>query len=148
MRELVVNRLQAANVGMRALRSLLLVAAAFTHAQLATAHHSYAMFDTSQQGRLSGTVKAFEWTAPHVWVWVVADDGNGGVRTYGFECVDPHALSRWSGWSMHSLNVGDKVTVVWHPLKNGKDGGSLVSITLADGRVLTNVGPQPKPLVN
>ena len=127
---------------MRVLRSSLLAAAALATAQIAVAHHSYAMFDTSRQQTISGTVKAFEWTSPHVWVWVAADDANGGMTTYGFEAVNPAQLVRWGGWSKHSLNVGDKVTVECNPLKSGKPGGSLISITFADGRVLTSSSGQ------
>lgn len=125
---------------MRVLQLLLLVAAVLAPAQQAAAHHSFAMFDHSRQETLSGTVKAFEWTAPHVWIWVAADDGQGGITTYGFEASNPAQLVRWGGWSRHSLNVGDHVTVAWNPLKDGKAGGLLVKITLADGRVLTGSG--------
>ncbi len=121
---------------MKAIRTSLLVAAGLAVAHSAAAHHSFAMFDVSQRNTVSGTVRAFEWSAPHVWIWISADDGSGGIRTYGFESVDPAALQRWNGWSKHSLNVGDKITVEWHPLKNGKDGGSLIKITLADGHTL------------
>jgi hypothetical protein len=121
---------------MKALKSSLLVAAGLAVAYSAAAHHSFAMFDASKRNTVSGTVKAFEWAAPHVWVWISADDGSGGIRTYGFESLDPVALRRWSGWSKHSLNVGDRVTVEWHPLKDGNDGGSLIKITFADGHTL------------
>jgi Family of unknown function (DUF6152) len=128
---------------MRALHSSLLIAAAFASAQPAVAHHSFSMFDMSQQQTIIGTVKSIEWTAPHVWIWVSADDGNGGVKTYGFETVDPIALARWDGWTRKSLNAGDKVTVEAHPLRDGKAGGALIKITLADGRILKAQQPPP-----
>ncbi len=126
---------------MRAIHSSLLIAAAFASAQPAVAHHSFSMFDMSQQATISGTVKSIEWTAPHVWIWVSADAGNGDVKTYGFETVDPAALARWDGWTKNSLHAGDKVTVEAHPLRDGRAGGSLIRITLASGRILNAQQP-------
>ena len=38
----------------------------------ASAHHSFAMFDSRPEARktLEGTVKEFQWTNPHTWVQV------------------------------------------------------------------------------
>ena len=39
------------------------------------AHHSGVMFDHSSQKQVTGTVSNFEWTNPHVWLWItVVDD--------------------------------------------------------------------------
>jgi len=119
----------------------LLIAATFAAAQPAFAHHSFAMFDMGQQKTISGTVKSVEWTAPHVWIWVSAGDGSSDIQTYGIETVDPGALARWDGWTRQSLHAGDKVTVEVHPLRDGKPGGSLIRITLADGRILNAQQP-------
>src|SRR5271170_3098470 len=32
-------------------------------------HHSYAMFDRTKLAVQSGTVRTFEWTNPHVYLW-------------------------------------------------------------------------------
>src|ERR1700735_684174 len=34
------------------------------------AHHSFAMFDPANPKTITGTVKEFEWTNPHVVLWV------------------------------------------------------------------------------
>jgi hypothetical protein len=45
------------------------------------------------------------------------------------------------GWKRTTIKPGDQVTVVVHPLRDGKPGGSYVSITLADGKKLGGSGP-------
>ncbi len=47
--------------------------------------------------------------------------------------MSPNFLER-RGWSKNTLKVGDKVTIVIHPVKDGQHGGSFVKVTLADGR--------------
>ena len=53
----------------------------------ALAHHSFAPFNLEAEKTLIGTVKAFEWTNPHTWIWVDVPDGHvvgrgigGGIR--------------------------------------------------------------------
>jgi hypothetical protein len=38
------------------------------------------------------------------------------------------------------LKPGDQITVITHPLRDGRNGGSLVSVKLADG---TRIGGSP-----
>ena len=40
----------------------------------ALAHHSTAMYDYKNTKMLSGTVKAFQWTNPHMFIKVMAPD--------------------------------------------------------------------------
>jgi hypothetical protein len=114
----------------------------------AWAHHSYAAFDLTRQAALHGTVKALEWTNPHVWIWIEGDDGSGQRAMFAFETVSPGELERFFGWSKASLSVGDAVTVQYAPLRSGSRGGALKQVALADGRVLetpaAKIGP-PAP---
>ena len=50
------------------------------------------------------------------------------------------------GWKRTTLKEGDKVTVVVRPLRDGKPGGSYMSITLADGTKLNGSGPGQRDL--
>ena len=92
--------------------------------------------DITRRVTVQGTVKALEWTNPHVWVWIVGDDGKGGTATYGFEGLAPSELTRFFGWTKRSLSAGDEVTVEYAPFKNGDHGGALSKIIFTDGRVL------------
>lgn len=106
----------------------------------ALAHHSFATFDMTRTVTIKGTVHAFEWTNPHTWVWVDVTDDKGAVATWGLEGAAPGELSR-HGWSKHSINPGDKISVDIHPLKTGQTGGSFSKIVFDDGRVLGAGGP-------
>jgi hypothetical protein len=108
----------------------------------ALAHHSFSMFDLTRETTLSGTVKAVEWTNPHVWLFVVREGVAEEAATYAFETASPGELMRFYGWSKSTLNVGDKVLVRYAPLRSGRPGGSVKSITLGNGKVLQT--PQAK----
>jgi hypothetical protein len=103
----------------------------------ASAHHSYASFDRSRTITVSGTVKSWEWTNPHTWLTVVVPDGKkkGAVQSWAFEGMAPGTL-RAKGWSRVMLKPGDKVSLTMNPRRDGTSGGTLVSLTLPDGKVL------------
>jgi hypothetical protein len=102
---------------------------------IATAHHSTTMFDMQKTVELKGTIKEFQWTNPHTWTIVTVEGDAVTAGEYGLEGMSPNYLSR-NGWTKRSLKFGDKVTLLVHPLKDGRKGGFLVSVTLADGTVL------------
>jgi hypothetical protein len=102
------------------------------------AHHSTAMYDMSQRKSIQGAIKTVEWTNPHVWLWVmvITDNPEHGTIT-GFEADPPVVLTRWSGWRKELLKPGDCVTIEYSPLRDGRSGGKLLRVVLADGRILT-----------
>lgn len=102
----------------------------------ASAHHSFAMFDMKKDVIIKGTVTEFRWTNPHAWMHIDVTDTDG-TTNWAFEMTSPNNLVN-VGWRRSSLKVGDKVTVTYHPLVNGKAGGSLVRVVLPDGKVLEN----------
>jgi hypothetical protein len=101
----------------------------------ASAHHSFAQFDMSKTVTLHGTVRTLEWTNPHLWLWLDVPDSNGGNKVWGLEGAAVGEMSR-RGWSRQIVKAGDKITVEIHPLRDGRAGGSLGKVTLADGSVL------------
>jgi Family of unknown function (DUF6152) len=101
---------------------------------VADAHHSYAMFDRTKTISLDATVKDYQWTNPHTWIEVLVVTSEGEKR-YSIEGNNPRVLSR-AGWRFNTLKPGDKVKIVINPLRDGARGGSLVSATLPDGRML------------
>jgi hypothetical protein len=109
----------------------------------AVAHHSYAMFDQTRKVTVQGTIRSLEWANPHVWVWVDVADDKGGSAPYAFETNAPSELSRFFGWTRRSLAAGDRVTIDYSPLKSGRNGGALRTITVADGRVLRTPRSDP-----
>jgi len=102
----------------------------------AEAHHSAAMFDREKTVTLTGVVKDFQWTNPHTWLQIEVPGDKGQSVEWSLEGGGPSAMYR-RAWRPGSLKPGDKVTVTTHPLKSGAAGGSLMQVTLADGRILS-----------
>lgn len=111
---------------------------------LALAHHSFAMFDMNRDLTLSGTVVQFLWESPHSWLDLAIVENGGKKSRWALEMGAPSALYR-RGWRQLSLKPGDKVTAVLHPLRDGRPGGSLVSVTLPDGTQLQGSGGSAAP---
>jgi hypothetical protein len=106
------------------------------------AHHSYAMFDMSQSVTLEGTIRDFQWTNPHSWIWIDVPNAKGTAEQWGIEGMSPNYLAR-RGWTKRTLKPGDKVSMLIHPLKGAEHGGSFLSVTLADGSVMRQSGAPP-----
>jgi hypothetical protein len=122
---------------MRITRALVASAALVTSAIVANAHHSYAMFDTTQVVRIKGVLKTLEWTNPHVWLFLDVEDKDAKTTSeFGFESLSPAQLMRDYAWEKRLLKTGDTLTVEYAPLRSGNKGGALIKITLGNGRVL------------
>jgi hypothetical protein len=106
----------------------------------ALAHHSFAMFDHVHRITVAGTVSKFDWTNPHVYIELTSADGKGGTTRYTIECASPNVLER-VGWKFNTVKVGDKISALINPLKNGDPGGMLETLTTADGQTLSDSNP-------
>jgi len=101
----------------------------------ALAHHSFAMFDNSRSITLHGKVAVYQWTNPHAYLEVDADQAEGGTKHYTLEMTSINMMSR-GGWTSRTVKPGDVVTVIVAPLRNGKAGGLVLELTLPDGKVM------------
>jgi len=119
--------------------ALIAVMALAAGARETAAHHSFAPFNLETEKTISGTIKKFDWTNPHTWIWIDVAGDNGKVETWGIEGMSPNYLGR-RGWSKNSLKPGDKVSIVIRPMRDGSTGGMFVRATLADGRELRPTG--------
>jgi len=87
---------------------------------------------TAKVVALKGTVKDFEWSNPHVSLWVLVPPPTGGeAELWTVELTSPGNLTRL-GWTRHSLKAGDHVVVEINPLRNGQHGGGFRKVTLTD----------------
>jgi len=100
----------------------------------AQAHHSFSQFDMTRNITLTGTVRDFQWTNPHSWVWLIVSDSKG-TRIWGLEAGAVGEMER-QGWNREIIKRGEKITVVAHPLLDGRMGASIEKVILPDGRVL------------
>jgi hypothetical protein len=118
------------------LRFLAALAIALASVVAVSAHHAAAGIDRTKTVTLKGTLKQFSWSNPHSWMEIEVAGPDGKVVTWTIEMTAPAYLVR-AGWKASTIKPGDEVNVTARPLRNGDPGGLFVSVTLADGRTLT-----------
>lgn len=99
----------------------------------ASAHHSFAMYDNTKTYKWEGTVVAYDWRNPHIYVDVIFPRDNN--RQWSLEGTAIPMLTRL-GWTSKTVKAGDKVTAQFAPMRNGTAAGVLMELTFADGRVI------------
>lgn len=130
---------------MNSARALGVTAALLLTSSVVLAHHSFGMFDLGREVTVEGVVKELQFTNPHVWIQILVPDGKGNEMEWSIEAGAPGMMIR-GGWKSSTLKAGDRVTLTMHPLKDGNPSGSLVRVTVPDGRVLgSGGGPPPGP---
>lgn len=129
----------------------LVVAAVLLAGGAAFAHHSAAGIDRTQSKTVTGVIKEFRWGNPHAWIDLDVANDKGTVDTWSIEMTSPTFLLR-AGWKSSTLKSGDRVSVTVRPFRDGTPGGLFVSVTLPDGKVMTERPPAavvpPAPAAN
>ncbi|HTK36766.1 MAG TPA: DUF6152 family protein [Caulobacteraceae bacterium] len=105
----------------------------------ASAHHSFAMFDTAKTVTIQGTVSDLELVNPHSWLKVMAPGKTGKPVVWSIEMGALRQVENM-GLKADTAKPGDKITVSIHPLRNGAVGGSFISAVLADGKEVAQRG--------
>ncbi len=124
---------------------IIAIALATAVAMPAVAHHSFAVFDMSKTVVLEGTVKEFQWTAPHCWVQLMVPGADGKEVEWSIEWRSPNQLTR-TGVRRDSFKPGDKVQITVNPMRSGSPSGSLSKAVFPDGRTLDFNGGPRRPL--
>ncbi len=103
----------------------------------ATPHHAFASeFDINKPVSLRGPVTNMEWTNPHAWLFMEAEDNDGNVQTWSVELVGINDLLRL-GWGRDRVEVGDVISVEGYGARNGTNTANAASVTLtATGELL------------
>ncbi len=109
----------------------------------AVAHHSSAMFDRTQTVVLTGIVRQYQFTNPHVWIEMVVPGKGGHEVQWSIEGEGPAIMARM-GLGPSVIKVGDKVILRAHPLRDGRPGGSFIAVTLPNGNVIATSAPRLK----
>ena len=126
---------QAGEKWMKPSLPVLVAALIWTFAGSAVAHHSFAMYDRYRTVTLSGTVKEYIWTAPHVTIQLLRNAERGSV-VWTVEGGSPTVLAR-GGWTSTLMKPGDRISLGLHPRKDGSAGGLLAD----EQQVLVNGQP-------
>ena len=112
---------------------LLVAAMALGGVSPAWSHHSHAMFDHAKEVSVTGTVTEIVFRNPHVFLYVDVKSEKGETVNHWIEMSNiPNMIRRGIGQT--TFKPGDKVTVNLHPLRDGRPGGSYVTIVGADGK--------------
>ena len=121
----------------RRLAMLLAAGALVLIAAPTLAHHSFAMFDRTNQVDLEGVVQEFRFVNPHTFIYLAVKQDDGSTVTWALEGQSPSLLVR-DGWSSKTLKPGDELKMRIAPLRSGAPGGAFApnQISFRDGRVL------------
>jgi hypothetical protein len=92
------------------------------------AHHGVAGYDLTKTITLHGTVSKFDWSNPHVVVFVDAKNDSGEMQHWTIEFAAPVHMAR-AGWSKNAMKAGDDITIDTHPSRNGAPIGISSTIT-------------------
>ena len=124
--------LHAIHGGVRLKTKLLVAVAALTGTMLlagpAIAHHGVAGYDMTKTVSLHGTVTKFDFSNPHVVVYLDAKNEGGEMQHWTIEFASPVHMVR-AGWSKNSMKAGDDIVIDTHPSKNGAPIGITSTIT-------------------
>ena len=125
---------------MKYLPTFLLIVAVLMTATLFAHHGRGAAFDMTKQVSLKGTVSEVLWRNPHVRISIDVKGEDGKVTTWSFENSGTTNLAQ-AGYSRNTLKVGEEVTAVFNPGRNGTPVGVIIKFITADGKEIMSRVP-------
>ena len=99
----------------------------------AFAHHSTAMYDMANPVTVKGTVKRFEWTNPHAFIFLEVKDEKAGSVEWEIELMSLNHLRSY-GWMRTTVKSGDVISATGGAAKSGAPSMISAVIELPDGR--------------
>jgi hypothetical protein len=99
----------------------------------AQAHHSFTEFDREIELVTTVTVVRWEFNNPHSWLRTRAANSDGTTTLWSFEGSGPTSLIQ-RGITGSTFEPGDTLTLMYCPMKDGRNGGHMGWARLADGR--------------
>jgi hypothetical protein len=107
------------------------------------AHHSTAaVYDPAKEGKVIGTLAAIQFVNPHGSITITVTNADGTTTDWTFTTGSANALAQRGITKVgpKALKIGEQVTVLFMPARNGSPLGGFKSLTRADGSVLGNAG--------
>ena len=102
----------------------------------AGAHHSFAMFDRSIEKVVTGTVVRWTFNNPHSWLYLNIKNKDGSETLWSFEGSSPTQLLQ-RGINGYTFEPGSTILVQFCPLKDGRPGGGIGWVRLANGNFIS-----------
>ena len=99
------------------------------------AHHSTAMYNMASPVTVTGTVKRFEWTNPHAFIFLEVKDDKGNLVEWEVEMMSLNHL-RGYGWTRNTVKSGDVISCTGGAAKSGAPSMIASLMKLADGRMM------------
>jgi hypothetical protein len=115
--------------------SLTVAVAAVAAAGMVQAHHSFTQFDRTTEMVQTGTVVRWAYNNPHSWLYLNIENEDGSESMWSFEGSGPVSLIT-RGITGNTFEPGDTLTFMYCPMRDGRNGGHLGWIRLADGSYL------------
>jgi Family of unknown function (DUF6152) len=103
------------------------------------AHHAWRGFDNANATTIKGTVTNFDWSNPHVWIYLDVAGDKGGTQKWSAGGPSPSRMAN-TGWDKYTLKPGDQIAATGIRSNDGSYILRLEKITLADGRELICYG--------
>ena len=101
----------------------------------AQAHHSFAIYDIDNKISRTGVLTKFEFANPHILMTLEVTNDDGSKATWHIESMNPR---RWDdrGLDRGVAEVGETVTIVGWPARNGEDDMTISAITTDRGETV------------
>ena len=116
-------------LSIKTMSALILLALTIGAVEVASAHHSFAMFDRATERVMSGEVLRWAFNSPHTAIYIRTDND----EVWAFEGSAPASLvTRSPAMNGFTFQPGDELTVVVCPLRDGRTGGA-IGIVIKDG---------------
>ncbi len=94
----------------------------------AWAHHSHNGYEVTVWTDMEGTVSELHLIVPHSWLYLDVEDDNGETVTWALEAAGPNRMIQ-NGAKREDVQVGDRIKVRCHVLRDGSNGCLLGFVT-------------------
>ena len=118
----------------------LLVAALAAVALPAAAHHSFAIYDMTQNIEFDGVVETLKMRNPHMAMTLTVTNPDGTKKTINFVEGAPANMIVRMGLNPADVAVGKPIKAIGAPRKDDPNAYFLKAIILPDGRKYVSVG--------
>jgi Family of unknown function (DUF6152) len=122
----------------RTAKSVVVLVVMLDLASQSHAHHSRAPFDMTKNITYRGEVKEYRWQNPHSHIVITVESGAADPSTVGTWEIEASAINLMTtrGWTPKTYKVGDPITVVAHPNRDGSRLVLLFYVIKSDGKRL------------